>query len=379
MVFSGMENMGETPFKHVFIHGLVRDSDGRKMSKSLGNGIDPLEVIDKYGADALRFSLVTGNSPGNDMRFYYERVEANRNFANKLWNATRFVLMNLSDDFVPTESDAVEDRWIRSRVQETAKSMTGFMDKFELGMAAQEIYDCIWDVYCDWYIELVKPRLYGDDVKSKNAALTTLLDALSDMLKLLHPFMPFITEEIWSHLPDRDSALIQAQWPVRDQEADQAAVDQMEYMIEAIRTIRNARSELNVIPSKKAKIFIESNDEWAKATLLNHQGFLKTLASASEVAVIDSADSLSEEAVTAVIEKAKFYLPLAELVDFKKEIERLEKEKARLEGELKRVNGKLSNKKFTDKAPQAVVEAERQKKAKYEDMMQSVLERLAKM
>ena len=378
MVFSGMENMGESPFKHVLIHGLVRDSEGRKMSKSLGNGIDPLEVIEQYGADALRFSLVTGNSPGNDMRFYYERVEANRNFANKLWNATRFVLMNLSEDFIRTESTAVEDRWIRCRIQETAQSMSELMDKFELGMAAQEIYDCIWDIYCDWYIELVKPRLYGDDLESKNAALTTLLDALSDMLKLLHPFMPFITEEIWSHLPERKTALIEAEWPLRDEEKDEEAVSIMEYMIESIRTIRNTRSELNVIPSKKAKVFVETKDEWVQKTLLSHQGFLKTMASASEVALLDDSAQLKDEAVTAVVEKAKFYMPLAELVDFKKEIERLEKEKERLEGELKRVNGKLNNTKFTEKAPEAVVEAERQKKAKYEDMMQSVLERLSK-
>ena len=378
MVFSGMENMGENPFKHVLIHGLIRDSEGKKMSKSLGNGIDPLEVIDQYGADALRFSLITGNSPGNDMRFYYERVESNRNFANKLWNAARFVLMNLTDDFVRTESDAVEDRWIRSRVQETAKSMTAQMEKFELGMAGQEIYDCIWELYCDWYIELVKPRLYGDDQESKNAALTTLLDALSDMLKLLHPFMPFITEEIWSHLPDRKTALIRADWPVREEKPDQEAIDTMEYMIEAIRTIRNTRSELNVIPSKKAKIYIDSKDEWARKTLMENQGFLKTLASASEVMILENSEEMVDEVIAAVIEKARFYLPLAELVDFKKEIERLEKEKGKLEGELKRVNGKLSNKKFTDKAPEAVVEEERQKKAKYEDMMQSVLERLTK-
>ncbi|MGF7059596.1 valine--tRNA ligase [Brassicibacter mesophilus] len=381
MVFSGIENMGEIPFKNVFFTGLVRDSQGRKMSKSLGNGIDPLELIEQYGADALRFSLVTGNTPGNDMRFYIERVESSRNFANKLWNATRFVIMNLADNIMDEnkarEFLKEEDKWIISRANDVAKDVTENLNKFELGIAAQKIYDFTWNEYCDWYIEIVKPRLYGEDGEDKDTARFTLITVLKIILKLLHPFIPYITEEIWDHLPGKDSALIIEKWPVYDEANDyKEAERRIEFIMEAVKNIRNIRAEMNVIPSKKAKVIFVTINEEIKGILNNGAGYFTTLASASEIEVRDNKDGIGEDAMSAVVEGCEIFLPLEELVDIEIEIERLEKEKERLEGELKRVRGKLSNQGFISKAPQKVVDEEREKESKYQQMMEKVVERL---
>lgn len=381
MVFSGIENMGEIPFKNVFFTGLVRDSQGRKMSKSLGNGIDPLELIEQYGADALRFSLVTGNTPGNDMRFYIERVESSRNFANKLWNATRFVIMNLADNIMDEnkarEFLKEEDKWIISRANDVAKDVTENLNKFELGIAAQKIYDFTWNEYCDWYIEIVKPRLYGEDGEDKDTARFTLITVLKIILKLLHPFIPYITEEIWDHLPGKDSALIIEKWPVYDEANDyKEAERRIEFIMEAVKNIRNIRAEMNVIPSKKAKVIFVTTNEEIKGILNNGAGYFTTLASASEIEVRDNKDGIGEDAMSAVVEGCEIFLPLEELVDIEIEIERLEKEKERLEGELKRVRGKLSNQGFISKAPQKVVDEEREKESKYQQMMEKVVERL---
>lgn len=381
MVFSGLENMGEIPFKNVFFTGLVRDSQGRKMSKSLGNGIDPLELIEQYGADALRFSLVTGNTPGNDMRFYIERVESSRNFANKLWNATRFVIMNLADNIIDEnkarELLKEEDKWIISRANDVVKDVTENLNKFELGIAAQKIYDFTWNEYCDWYIEIVKPRLYGEDGEDKDTARFTLLTVLKTILKLLHPFIPYITEEIWDHLPGKESALIIEKWPVYDEANDyKEAERRIEFIMEAVKNIRNIRAEMNVIPSKKAKVIFVTTNEEIKGILNNGAGYFTTLASASEIEVRGNKDGIGEDAMSAVVEGCEIFLPLEELVDIEKEIERLEKEKERLEGELKRVCGKLSNQGFISKAPQKVVDEERGKESKYQQMMEKVVERL---
>lgn len=384
MAFSGLEQMGDVPFKYVFVHGLVRDAQGRKMSKSLGNGIDPLDIIEQYGADALRMTLTTGNSPGNDMRFYMERVEASRNFANKLWNATRFVLMNLDKvDFDQQDTMnnlTLSDKWILSRMNGIVKEMTENLDKFELGIAVQKVYDFTWNEYCDWYIELVKPRLYGDDTASKKRALYILTLVLENILKLLHPFMPFITEEIWQHLPttQQDSVMI-APWPRHDQwysfEADEAA---MEMIMEAIRSIRNIRAEMNVIPSRKAKVILVATEDSYPVIEKGREYFI-TLAGASEVVLQKDKENIPEDAVSAVVPGLEIFLPLDDLVDFEKEIERLEKERTKLEGELKRLHGKLSNQGFLAKAPAAVVEEEKSKMASYQQMMDQVLERLEMM
>lgn len=381
MVFSGLEQMKKIPFKHVFFTGLVRDSQGRKMSKSLGNGIDPLEVIEQYGADALRFTLVTGNSPGNDMRYYDERVEANRNFANKLWNASRFVLMNFSGDLMDKNQAMAqlrtEDKWILARMNDVVKGVTENLDKFELGMAAQKIYDFAWNEYCDWYIEMVKPRLYGEDMDSKNTAIWTLVTVLKNILKLLHPFMPFITEEIWQHMPETEEALIVSAWPLYDLAYENKDIEKhMDAIMEAIKSIRNIRAEMNVVPSKKAKVIFVSDSDETRSIMEHNAGFFVTLASASEVEVKATKEGIGEDAISAVVSSGEIYLPLEELVDFEKEIERLEKEREKLEGELKRVIGKLSNKGFVDKAPAAVIEAEQEKQAKYQEMMDKVSERL---
>ncbi|WP_069649981.1 valine--tRNA ligase [Caloranaerobacter ferrireducens] len=381
MVFSGLEHMGDIPFKNVLINGLVRDSLGRKMSKSLGNGIDPLEIIDKYGADALRFTLITGNTPGNDMRFHMERVEASRNFANKLWNASRFVLMNLGEELIEYDlafnSLKEEDKWIISRVNKVAKEVTENLTKFELGIAAQKIYDFIWSEYCDWYIEMVKPRLYGDDEASKNTARYVLLYVLKDLLKLLHPFMPFITEEIWQHLPNTESSLIIAKWPVYKEEYNfEKSERRIGFIMEAVKNIRNIRAEMNVAPSKKAKVIFVTNNNDIKNMLSEGEIYFTTLAGASSIEIRDNKDGIGEDAMSAVVEDCEIYLPLEELVDIAKEIERLEKEKERLEGELKRVRNKLSNEGFISKAPKHIVDKEREKEAKYQNMMEKVLERL---
>ena len=383
MAFAGMFCMNEKPFDHVLIHGLVRDSQGRKMSKSLGNGIDPLEVIDQYGADALRFMLVTGNSPGNDMRFYMERVEAARNFANKLWNASRFVFMNIDEEIMNgVTRDSVEanltiaDKWIISRANNVVKEVIDNMDKFDLGIAAQKIYDFAWTEYCDWYIEIVKPRLYGDDVEAKKAALYTLTYVLETILKLLHPYMPFITEEIYTYLPTVKGSIVIAQWPHYKEEDNMASEEEMmELAMDGIRNIRNARAEMDVPPSKKAKVIIVPA-EGKKSAVEATKEYFVTLASASTVEIVETEENIPEDAVSVVINGAKIFIPLDELVDFEKEKERLTKEKAKLESEIKRVNGKLSNQGFLAKAPESLVNEEKAKKEKFEEMMKSVLERL---
>ena len=383
MAFAGMFCMNEKPFDHVLIHGLVRDSQGRKMSKSLGNGIDPLEVIDQYGADALRFMLVTGNSPGNDMRFYMERVEAARNFANKLWNASRFVFMNIDEEImngVTRESVeanlTIADKWIISRANNVVKEVIDNMDKFDLGIAAQKIYDFAWTEYCDWYIEIVKPRLYGDDVEAKKAALYTLTYVLETILKLLHPYMPFITEEIYTYLPTVEGSIVIAAWPHYKEEDNMASEEEMmELAMDGIRNIRNARAEMDVPPSKKAKVIIVPA-EGKKSAVEATKEYFVTLASASMVEIADNENNIPEDAVSVVINGAKIFIPLDELVDFEKEKERLTKEKAKLESEIKRVNGKLSNQGFLAKAPESLVNEEKAKKEKFEEMMKSVLERL---
>ena len=383
MAFAGMFCMNEKPFDHVLIHGLVRDSQGRKMSKSLGNGIDPLEVIDQYGADALRFMLVTGNSPGNDMRFYMERVEAARNFANKLWNASRFVFMNIDEEIMNgVTRDSVEanltiaDKWIISRANNVVKEVIDNMDKFDLGIAAQKIYDFAWTEYCDWYIEIVKPRLYSDDVEAKKAALYTLTYVLETILKLLHPYMPFITEEIYTYLPTVEGSIVIANWPHYKEEDNMASEEEMmELAMDGIRNIRNARAEMDVPPSKKAKVIIVPA-EGKKSAVEATKEYFVTLASASTVEIAETEENIPEDAVSVVINGAKIFIPLDELVDFEKEKERLTKEKAKLESEIKRVNGKLSNQGFLAKAPESLVNEEKAKKEKFEEMMKSVLERL---
>lgn len=381
MVFSGIEAMGEIPFKDVLINGLVRDSEGRKMSKSLGNGIDPLEVIEQYGSDALRFSLITGNTPGNDMRFYYERVEACRNFANKLWNASRFVMMNIPEDFsskdLKTLSLQMEDKWLLSKLNGVIEQMTANLEKYEIGLAAKSINDFIWDFYCDWYIEMVKPRLNGDDQEQADVARNVLLYGLKQMLKCLHPFMPFITEEIWRHLPDANSILMLEEWPeVKDCWREPVAEKAMDYLMEAIKSVRNIRNEMKVIPSKKAKVQIVTKDRDLKAQFQGQEIFFKTLASASCLEVYENKSGISEDAMSAVLTGYELYLPLDELVDFEKELERLEKEQAQLHQELERLKIKLSNPKFVEKAPEDIVEKEKEKQAMYEEMLGKVKERI---
>ncbi|MBQ2613741.1 MAG: valine--tRNA ligase [Clostridia bacterium] len=379
MMFSGLEHVGEVPFKHVYIHGLVRDSQGRKMSKSLGNGIDPLEIIDQYGADALRFTLATGNSPGNDMRFYIERVEASRNFANKIWNASRFVMMNLSIDkcALPALNKLMpEDKWILHAYNEVVKEVTENLDKYELGIAVSKLYDFIWDSFCDWYIELVKPRFF-EEGESNETAQQVLTYVLSNTLKLLHPFMPFITEEIWQALPHEGESIMIADFPVYDATLkNEKAEADMLMIMESIKGIRNIRNEMNVPPSKKSTVYIvtDNTEVFTAGT-----SFYTKLASASEVQVQTDKSGIPENAVSVAVPGAEILLPLDELVDKEKELARLTKEKERLEGEIKRVQGKLNNKGFTDKAPAAVVEEERKKGEKYQAMLETVLESLAKL
>ena len=381
MVFSAIEQTGKVPFHHVLIHGLVRDSQGRKMSKSLGNGIDPLEIIDQYGADALRLTLITGNAPGNDMRVYMERVEASRNFANKVWNASRFIMMNLEKAEVPGEMPkdqlTAADKWILSKVNTLAKEVTENMDKYELGIAVQKVYDFIWEEFCDWYIEMVKPRLYNDGDTTKSAALWTLRTVLVNALKLLHPYMPFITEEIFCTLQSEEESIMISKWPEFTEEwhfaEDEAAVEMIK---EAVRGIRNVRTGMNVPPSKKAKVFVVSESENVRNTFENGKVFFATLGSASEVTVQADRSGIDEDAVSAVLPEAVIYMPFAELVDIDKEIERLQKEEQRLTKELARVNGMLSNERFMSKAPESKVAEERAKLEKYSQMMDQVKERL---
>ncbi len=375
MIFSAMEHVGKEPFRHVLIHGLVRDAQGRKMSKSLGNGIDPLEVIDQYGADALRFTLATGNSPGNDMRFSQERVEASRNFANKIWNASRFVMMNLkiTDQKLPSAEElTLEDKWILDKYNHLVREVTENLDKFELGIAVGKLYDFIWDEFCDWYIELVKPRLYDADCSSNKTAQYVLSYVLSHTLQLLHPFMPFITEEIWQQLPHDGDSIVISEWPtVTETLYFPAEAADMELIKGALRAIRNTRSEMNIPPSKRAKVFVvtEKEDVFRHGTV-----FFEKLAGASEVIVSSTKDGVPENSVSCVVEAAQLFMPLDDLVDREKELARLTKEKENLEKEIKRVEGKLANPGFTGKAPADVVEAERKKGEKYKEMLEKVLE-----
>ena len=361
MVFSGIEQTGKEPFHTVLIHGLVRDSQGRKMSKSLGNGIDPLEVIDKYGADALRMTLMTGNAPGNDMRFYYERVEASRNFANKIWNASRFIMMNMekaSTDNVSLEDLTMADKWILTKCNSLIEEVTENLDRYEMGIALQKVYDFVWEEFCDWYIEMVKPRLWDDGNKSQAAAIWTLKTVLIESLKLLHPFIPFVTEEIFCNLQDEEESIMVSAWPVSKKEWNFAEEEEaVEMMKEAVRAIRTVRTSMNVPPSKKATVYVVSED--------------------AKVLIQSDKAGIAEDAVSAVTARATMYMPFAELVDVAKEIERLEKEEKKLEGELKRSNSMLSNERFISKAPAEKIAEEKAKLEKYEATMKQVQERLA--
>lgn len=380
MIFSGIHNMGETPFDTVFIHGIIRDSEGRKMSKSLGNGVDPLEVIDTYGADALRFMLVTGNAPGNDIRFYPERVEAARNFANKIWNASRFVLMNLDGALMEkykNEKDyTLADRWILSRMNTLVKEVTENIDKYELGIALQKIYDFMWTEFCDWYIELSKPVLYGEDEKQKGITFNVLYKILVTGLQLLHPVMPFITEEIYTHLGTEYESITISNWPNYEEGLkDLGAEKEMDLIIEAIKALRNVRAEMNVPPSRKAKVMAYAAEE-AISAFKNGVTYFEKLASASEVEFIKDKNSVPENSVSVVIRGGELFMPLLDLVDREKELERLNKEKDKLQGEIDRVEKKLSNQSFVSKAPEAVVAEEKAKGEKYRVMLEAVLTRI---
>ena len=383
MVFSGLEQTGKEPFHTVLIHGLVRDSQGRKMSKSLGNGIDPLEVIDKYGADALRMTLMTGNAPGNDMRFSWERVEASRNFANKVWNASRFIMMNIEKapvTDVKLSDLQMADRWILSKVNTLAKDVTENMDKYELGIALQKVYDFIWEEFCDWYIEMVKPRLWSEEDTTKAAALWTLKTVLIQSLKLLHPYMPFITEEIFCNLQDEEPSIMISSWPEYKDEWNFADEEKaVETIKDAVRAIRGVRTSMNVPPSKKAKVYVVSEDPEVLAIFEHSRVFFATLGYASEVVLQKDKSGIADDAVSAVTAKATIYMPFAELVDLDKEIERLTKEEEKLKKELARSEGMLSNEKFVSRAPEAKIAEEREKLEKYRQMMAQVQERLAQL
>ena len=382
MVFSGYAYTGKAPFHTVLFHGLIRDSQGRKMSKSLGNGIDPLEIIEKYGADALRITLVTGNAPGNDMRFYDERVEANRNFENKVWNASRFILMNMEgkEITVPNESDlSAVDQWIISKMNTLTKDVTENMDKFELGIAVQKVYDFIWDEFCDWYIELAKYRIYHaeENPAAANSALYTLKTVLGDALKLLHPFMPFVTEEIYGALVPEEESLMMSSWPeYKESSCYPEAENIVDHMKEIIRGVRNVRAEMNVAPSRKAKTYIVCENENLCQGFEEIKESSMPLMSANEIQIQSDKSGIAEDAVSVVVADAVVYLPMEELVDFEQELERLTKEEARLTKELARVNGMLNNEKFISKAPEAKINEERAKLEKYTQMMEQVQERL---
>ena len=380
MIFSGLAYTGKIPFDTVYIHGLVRDSQGRKMSKSLGNGIDPLEVIEQYGADALRMMLLTGNAPGNDMRFYFERVEAARNFANKIWNATRFIMMNAEKSPAPVERPenlTQADKWILSRVNEVVRDVTENMEKYELGIALSKVSDFAWDEFCDWYIEMVKPRLYNENDGTKDAAMWTLYHVLTIVLKLLHPYIPFITEEIFTTIQEKEESIMISEWPVYDESLyfpeDEKAVEMIK---NAVRAIRVLRTDMNVAPSRKAKVFVVSEKEEVRNVFASSSSFFATLAYANDVVISADKEGIDEKAVSAVTADAVLYMPLEDLIDIAKEIERLQKEKDRLTNELKRSEAMLSNEKFLAKAPEAKVQEEKEKKAKYETMLSQIEERL---
>ena len=387
MIFSSYEQMGTYPFKTVLFHGLIRDSQGRKMSKSLGNGIDPLEVIENYGADALRLTIVTGNAPGNDMRFYNERVENSRNFANKVWNASRFIMMNMAEDApsaihqpMPASLEKA-DKWILSKLNRTIREVTENMEKFELGIAVQKVYDFIWDEFCDWYIEMVKPRLYNsDDAASHEAALWTLQTVLINALKLLHPYMPFITEEIFCTLQDEEESIMISDWPVyKDEwnfEEDEKAIETIK---EAVRGIRNVRTQMNVAPSRKAKVFVVSDKAEVLDIFESSKLFFESLAYASESVCQTGKDGIADDAVSVVLAEATVYIPFSDLVDIAAEIERLTKEQKKLEGELKRSQNMLSNEKFLSKAPADKIAEEKEKQQKYQQTYDQITERLAQL
>ena len=384
MVFSGLEQTGKLPFHTVLIHGLVRDSEGRKMSKSLGNGIDPLEVIDKYGADALRMTLITGNAPGNDMRFYWERVENSRNFANKVWNASRFIMMNIEkaaqSGEVALDRLTMADKWIVSKVNTLTREVTENLDKYELGIALQKVYDFIWEEFCDWYIEMVKPRLYNEEDDTKAAAIWTLKHVLIQALKLLHPFMPFISEEIFCNLQEEEETIMVSQWPVYRDDWNFAKEEQStETIKEAVRAIRGVRSSMNVPPSKKATVYVVSEDAGLLQIFEHSKSFFAALGYAGEVILQENKEGIADDAVSAVIHKAVIYMPFADLVDIEKEIERLRGEEKRLAGELARSRGMLGNEKFVNRAPEAKIAEERAKLEKYEQMMEQVKIRLAQL
>ena len=388
MVFSSIEQTGELPFHTVLFHGIVRDDQGRKMSKSLGNGIDPLEVIEKYGADALRFTLITGNAPGNDMRFYWERVEASRNFANKIWNASRFIMMNdakkvdgISNDAakiggaMPTNLTAV-DRWIISKMNTLVKDVTDNMEKYELGIAADKIYNFLWEEFCDWYIEMVKPRLWDENDSTRSAALYVLKTVLVNCMKLLHPYMPFVTEEIFCSITGEESIMIQP-WPVPSDSLNFAVEEkEIDVIKEAVRGVRNISTEMNVPPSRKANVFVVSDKPAVRSIFEESSNIFEKLAFSDKVTVQADKEGIADDAVSVVIHDAVIYIPLAELVDIEKELERLNKEKARLEGEIKRGEGMLANEKFIAKAPVAKVEEEKAKLVKYKETYEQVVERI---
>ena len=387
MIFSSLEQTDKIPFHTVLFHGLVRDEQGRKMSKSLGNGIDPLEIIDQYGADALRFMLITGNAPGNDMRFIWDRLTASRNFANKIWNASRFIMMNMDSakeagitdeaiNAVTLDDLTMADKWIVAKANQLVRDVTDNMEKFELGVAADKIHDFLWDEFCDWYIEMVKPRLWDDNDTTKAAALWTLREVLSIGLKLLHPYMPFVTEEIYCTLTDDESIMI-APWPVAEEARDFALeAKNVDIIKDAVRAIRTVRTDMNVPPSRKAAVYVVSDKEDIRKVFEDSSSFFGTLGYASEVKVQADKTGIEDDAVSAVIHNAVIYIPFAELVDVEKELERLNKEKARLEGEIKRGEGMLSNPNFVEKAPEAKVNAEKEKLAKYKETYEQVLERI---
>lgn len=379
MIFSGLHCMGETPFHTVLIHGLIRDSQGRKMSKSLGNGVDPLEVIDQYGADALRFMIATGNAPGNDMRYYPERVESSRNFANKIWNASRFVMMNLDKEIMKKYKDCKEyslaDKWILSEMNTLVKEVTENMEKYELGIAMSKVYDFMWTEFCDWYIELIKPVFYGEDEKAKGVAYNVLNTVLVTGLKLLHPAMPFITEEIYTHLTEEET-IVNAAWPEFDEAlVNKEAEDNMAYVIEAIKGLRNVRAEMNVPPSRKAKVIAYIAED-AKEAFTNGAAYMEKLASASEVEFITDKSSVPANAVSLVVKGGELFMPLLDLVDKEKELDRLNKEVKKLEGEIERIDKKLGNQGFVAKAPESVVNAEKEKRIKYVEMLEAVKVRI---
>lgn len=379
MIFSGLHCMGETPFNTVLIHGLIRDSQGRKMSKSLGNGVDPLEVIETYGADALRFMIATGNAPGNDMRYYPERVESSRNFANKIWNASRFVMMNLDKEVMNKYKDCKEyslaDKWILSEMNTLIKEVTENMEKYELGIAMQKVYDFMWTEFCDWYIELVKPVFYGEDEKAKGIVYNVLNTVLITGLKLLHPAMPFITEEIFTHLSDEETITTSA-WPEFDEAlVNKEAEDDMAFVIEAIKGLRNVRAEMNVPPSRKAKVICYIAED-AKKAFNSGVAYIEKLASASEVEFISDKANVPANAVSLVVKGGELFMPLLDLVDKDKELDRLNKEAKKLEGEIDRIDKKLGNQGFVAKAPAAVVDAEKEKRVKYVEMLEAVKVRI---